>query len=264
MRKGPVNKQILTAKLEQNIKSKFSYIPQMLHSMEIISHKGPLLINSQLKSDMFNIICCQNSSDGAYIDSAIDYFETAALPVAWWVGFEYDPVDLQAKLESKEFKKEEVELAMAAKLLEIPALRNQDIIIKKVNSTELINHFTQIIGILVPEEAEAISQYFTQGSHVILHEDSRLKLFVGYLDGKPVSTSSVFLAENVAGIFDIIALPEARGKGVGSAMTLAAMVEGKNQGYDFATLMATDDAKFVYEKLGFEALKEMSVYNRLF
>jgi len=44
-------------------------------------------------------------------------------------------------------------------------------------------------------------------------------------------------------------------------MTSYAANKGFELGAKFATLTATDNAKFVYEKIGFKPLKLMKVYN---
>ena len=84
---------------------------------------------------------------------------------------------------------------------------------------------------------------------------------IGKYDGQLAATSSIYLHKNIVGIYDVITLPAFRGKGIAQAMTLAAAKRGFEFGKDYAVLSATDNAKFVYEKLGFQALKMLSVYN---
>lgn len=250
-------------RLECNIKLKFLYIPNALSSMSVLSCDGPLIIDSNLHCDMFNIVCCQRQTDIASTENVVQYFKNQKKPAAWWVGFKSDPVELEHMLCSLKLRSEETELSMYASLKDfiyeqMPLLEFE---IKPVDGIAGLNDFIWVISQLVADHESDIKTYFTQGAHLILNKYSRLKCFVGYVNAKPVSTATIFLAENVAGIFDIITLPNMRGQGIATAMTRAAMQLGKDYGYQLATLTATNDAKYVYEKIGFQSLSEMRVYS---
>lgn len=55
--------------------------------------------------------------------------------------------------------------------------------------------------------------------------DARFQTYLAILNGKPVGTSQLFLSEGVAGIYNVTCIPEARGQGIGSAITLAPLFE---------------------------------------
>lgn len=255
-----MNKQAILTRLENNMRDKFAYIPRSVCSMDVFSSFGPLVINSHQISDMFNIVCCLSKNDDLQsVDHVIDYFKSKALPAAWWVGFQDDNKGLIPKLKSKGMTCDELELTMVCDLLTFKE-KDYPLEINRVATEKDLDDFISVLTELLPNEKTAIEHYFQRGSHILLDTESRLKLFVGYLDKKPVSTSSCFLAEGIAGIFDVITLESARGKGIGTAMTHAAMKEGQINGYSLASLSATNSAKYVYQKMGFEPLSEMGVY----
>lgn len=69
------------------------------------------------------------------------------------------------------------------------------------------------------------------------------------------------LTKDVGGVYDVISVPDVRGMGIGTAMTKKSMEYAQKNGKKYAVLTATDSAKYVYEKIGFHATKDMSVYN---
>jgi ribosomal protein S18 acetylase RimI-like enzyme len=75
---------------------------------------------------------------------------------------------------------------------------------------------------------------------------------IAWEDGKPVAISCVGMNEQVAGIFCVATLARARGRGLGTEVTKAAMKIGQEFGCKFAILQASDEGLSVYEKLGFK------------
>ena len=76
--------------------------------------------------------------------------------------------------------------------------------------------------------------------------------YVAYWDGKPVSTAAVLFGTEVAEIYTIATLPEARGKGFGAAVTLAPLLDARKMGYRVGTLQASKMGFPVYKRMGFK------------
>ena len=78
--------------------------------------------------------------------------------------------------------------------------------------------------------------------------------FTGVLasvDGEPVSTAAVFVAEDLAGIYNVATVPSARGRGIGAAVTWAAVEHGAAAGCTRSILQASGEGAPVYARMGF-------------
>jgi ribosomal protein S18 acetylase RimI-like enzyme len=84
--------------------------------------------------------------------------------------------------------------------------------------------------------------------------------FLGLLNGKAVTVSLLVLHEEFAGIYCVATVPEARGKGLGSAITREPLMAAKTEGYNVAVLEASGMGFPVYKKIGFKQLCEFRTY----
>jgi hypothetical protein len=76
---------------------------------------------------------------------------------------------------------------------------------------------------------------------------------LGYLDGRPVTSSTLLLAGGIASIYDVSTPLTLRRQGFGSAITWAMMQEARKRGYEYAWIWSSPMGKSVYSKLGFVA-----------
>jgi GNAT superfamily N-acetyltransferase len=90
------------------------------------------------------------------------------------------------------------------------------------------------------------------------------RTFLGTIDGRPVATSLGFVVEDVAGIYNVATVPDARRRGYGSAVTACAMAYGRDRGARWAILESSPIGVPVYERLGFRQVCEVVVYEGLF
>lgn len=83
--------------------------------------------------------------------------------------------------------------------------------------------------------------------------------FVGYVDGIPVATAGSHTAHGLTEVEWVSTLPSHRGHGLGAALTHAATTVEQRVP---AVLVASDDGRPVYERLGFVALIRLPIWIR--
>ena len=84
--------------------------------------------------------------------------------------------------------------------------------------------------------------------------------FLALLDGEPVGIAMTMVSHGVAGIYWVGSLEQARGKGIGRAVTVAATNAGFDLGADVASLQASPMGKPIYEAMGYETAFEYQMW----
>ena len=87
-----------------------------------------------------------------------------------------------------------------------------------------------------------------------------IRNYLGYWDGEPVATCCHFFGAGVAGIYSVSTLPAARGKGIGTAMTLQAFRKARELGYRIGVLQSSEMGYNIYKKLGLRHLCQIEYF----
>jgi ribosomal protein S18 acetylase RimI-like enzyme len=102
---------------------------------------------------------------------------------------------------------------------------------------------------------------FLAGERVLCAvEPRRAFAFVAALNGEPLGHAVVFCGAGVAGVFDVGVVRRARGRGIGKAVTVAALRHAARLGYRYAVLQASGEGELLYRKIGFEEACRISLW----
>jgi len=92
--------------------------------------------------------------------------------------------------------------------------------------------------------------------------DPDVELFLGRLEGRPVGISIAVMSPNTGGVVGVGTLPDARGRGVGTAVSWAAVAAGADRGRDPIVLQATPLGLPIYSAMGFRTVVSYVEYTR--
>ena len=197
------------------------------------------------------------------IDEVLNYFRERNLPCWWLFGQEIKPRDLTDRLKARGFFNSGDMTYMAADLREINLYSPEPkgFKIQEVQTDSELKTYFQIwsTGYEYPTFLGE-NMYNTTIKKPISHESIHGKLYLGYLNGKPVATSRLFIGAGAAGLYWVTTIPEARGKGIGTQMSLRPLKDGLNAGYPLGVLDSTDMGYPVYKKMGFKEYFKSPVY----
>lgn len=207
---------------------------------------------------IFNWVFQVASPDGnsdVDIAATIAHFGKRGTPFYWGVFPNDRPPDLRERLLKYGFVADDAP-AMAIDLEQLPTFSPvPELTIRPVRTEADIRTFAQVLNIGDFQASEAIALRIPevlQPSLSPFQEEPHLGCLVGYRDGVPVATSARFLSDGVTGIYGVATVPEARRRGFGAAMTLAALQEGRTLGFRAGVLVATSMGEPVYRRIGFK------------
>jgi GNAT superfamily N-acetyltransferase len=182
--------------------------------------------------------------------------------MGWWVGPNDEAADLGSLLSEQGWTHAATLTGMAIDLLALrePTASPPGLTISPVDSADALTAWCQIMTSVseFPDFAAAAWQEMYRDIGVMDHPQWRL--FLGRIDGVPVSTSALFLSSGVAGIHGVTTLAGHRGRGIGTAMTCSPLLEARSQGFRVGVLLSSDMAVGVYDKIGFQEYCRGEIY----
>ncbi|SRR6266446_420387 len=195
-----------------------------------------------------------SETTAARVGAMLDRFKTSNTSLGWLVLPSTRPVNLASYLLANGMKQVENRPHMLADLQKLPAhlYTPPGLTIEFVHDAASFARWYQatVAGFeMSPSHAQIYYEAYTRlgfdPAGPFLH-------YVGYLNGEPVTSSTLLLAENMAGIYDVSTAPAARGRGLGTAITLAPLLEARARGYRYSCLQSSTKGYNVYRRLGFE------------
>jgi GNAT superfamily N-acetyltransferase len=229
---------------------------QVLPGCELVEGERLSFHHAFPENPMFNGVWKTRLSEDeidSEIDRVMEWFEQRNAPnFFWWTDSQSQPPDLVERL---------LKCGFDGNLEGDPGMALDLNILKEENPSDGLNILQAVDQVTLNDWRDVFAAAFEMplsGGQAWVDAtlsaggaNAPWKMYVGYLDKKPVATSMLFNGAGVAGIYAIGTLPEIRRKGFGSAITLKPLLDARRQGYRYAVLFATRLGYPVYEQLGF-------------
>lgn len=186
------------------------------------------------------------------IDALLGEYATRHAPSCWLLNPSTMPSNLAEQLQARGFFSEFAP-GMAADLhtvdFDVPPPAGLKIRLVADESAMADWLRVLVVGSSFPTEIERV--LFDLLERLGFHVNPTVRFFLGTLNDQPVSTSMLFLGGGIAGIYCVTTVPGVRQRGIGTALTLAAMREGLAGGYHVAGLQSSEMGLRAYQRLGF-------------
>jgi ribosomal protein S18 acetylase RimI-like enzyme len=232
-------------------------------SSEVEFHEGPMVArwHTKIPHPWFNGVLAHDSpadDRAGTIERVMSYFGARRVrSFTWWLepGLERDGWAAQLLLHG--FHLDDNTPGMALDLTKLPpsVQHPAHLVIRPVEDLAMLHTWagTFIRGFELPQAFEAPFE----GLMASLGLDWPFRHYLGFLNGRPVGASTLFLAEGVAGIYNVATLAEGRGQGIGTALTWLPLLEARDMGYRAGVLQSSASGYGVYLRLGFRPLCTM-------
>lgn len=103
--------------------------------------------------------------------------------------------------------------------------------------------------------AQAVESLYSQR----MLEVPSLRAFIGSVAGQPMATSISIRTGDTVGVYSVTTLAEYRGRGYGTAMTWHLLADA-DPGWRVAVLQASEMGRPVYERMGFQMVREFAEF----
>ena len=170
------------------------------------------------------------------------------------------PPDLGGRLIAHGFEYVGDDIGMSVDLSELPERVPvpENLVIERVHDEAGLAAWVEALGSGFgegPVEAEWVGEMYRR-----LGFEGPWRHYLGILAGEPVATATSFFGAGVAGIYFVCTVERARRRGIGAAVTLAALREARKMGYGVGVLGSSEMGYPVYRGLGFEEYCRSGLY----
>lgn len=189
-------------------------------------------------------------------------FHAHNVPGTWHVGPSMRPASLGERLRAHGFGySEEVGMALDLDALNETGETPEGLAITRVRDAAELAVWTETLARGFGEGPHEAAWVGAMYGRIGLGDDIAWRHYLARLDRAPVATASMLFAAGVAGIYFVFTVDGARRKGIGAAITLAALREARAMGYRVGVLGSSRMGESVYRRLGFREYCRLGIYD---
>ena len=255
MKDAFMDKAHLVTAMEENYLAYATYFSRVPYLELRESPDITLIMSKEIR--LWNIVTrtrLASTTVTATIEAILSRFEALDLPLTWHILPSTQPPNLVDYLEAWNFllfdEEPHMVIEPANHIFDLPQIPG--FTIERVTDTASLARWHQAAVASYFPNMPSLGQLFLD-AYTLLGFDAQGPFlhYIGSMNDKPVAASTLLFTEGMAGIYDVCTIPSARGKGFGTAITLAPLLEAQAQGYSHVCLQATRMGYPIYERIGF-------------
>ena len=192
------------------------------------------------------------------IATILEYHRRYLEPTLWWVGPASTPAGLGRHLSAAGLQ---CQIQMPGMACDLDAMRTdfrrpEGLEVAALEDFAIFRRYEH--PFFGPATTERRRNLIAGISWIVRQEPRRAWHFVASLGGVPLGCATLFLGAGVAGLYHVATVERARGRGIGKAVTLAALEHARDQGYRAAILHASKEGEPIYRRIGFQEVCKVS------
>jgi GNAT superfamily N-acetyltransferase len=199
----------------------------------------------------------------AAIDALLARFRERGRPSVWWTWRGSRPADIGRRLLARGLEAWPAWPGMAVELERLPPPpEHDDCAVEVCRSSE---QFADILSVLEPLDMRGIyaGAFQRVGERQGWGPEQPFEHFIGRTaDGQPVACSTLCTAGDAAGVYAVAVAEDARRRGYGRAISLAALQAGADRGHRFGVLQSSMPGFSVYRGIGLTLVCRLQAYER--
>jgi ribosomal protein S18 acetylase RimI-like enzyme len=191
------------------------------------------------------------------ITSTLQHFRRRHVPMLWLITPSTQPPELGSHLIALGLTHGGDEPAMAIDLHTLPTdLRLPDgFTLEPVEDLSTLRSWCGFI-----EQAVVAEALFAWGQTLGFAPDREIVHVLGRLDGRAVATATLVFGGGVAGIYNVMTVPDVQRRGIGALMTVRPLEMARARGYHLGVLQSSQIGYRLYRRLGFEDYCRIAIY----
>ncbi len=252
---------------ESNYWDRASYLAKSREDAEVQDSPDLLVVDSGLSCPSVNVIGKSELHPRFGLDraeAAIKHFQSKSAPFSWVIGPLSGHGSMEDTLKGFGLACPEEEWIMAMTMDDkrnIPGNLPKELEIRKVSTTEALEDFANVLAVATNPPDENLKTFYMDTKEAAISPGSPLRLYVGYLSGKPVAVQEASSSHGILNFYSMAALANTQGKGYGVALMIAALREAKKANMRLAGVQTAETARALYERLGFKPVGRIAAYS---
>lgn len=191
------------------------------------------------------------------ITTTLQHFARHHVPMLWLVGPSTQPSDLGTYLIERGLIHRADDPGMAIDLHNLPI----DLPLPSGFTSESVDAISTLRTWCEFTDQTVVAEALFEWGHTLgFAPDREIVHFLGWLDGRPVATATLVLGGGVAGIYNVMTVPEAQRRGIGALMTVRPLELARARGYRLGILQSSKIGYPLYRRLGFQDYCRIGIY----